>query len=67
MGIVNELEVLKTENDKPLKEVKIVDCGEIPSGEDYGISDNDGTADVYPHHPEDLDMDWYIQVCTGYC
>ena len=27
-------------------------------GEDLGICCSDGTQDVYPHHPEDLDMDW---------
>ena len=27
-------------------------------GEDLGICSNDGTVDTYPHHPEDLEMDW---------
>ena len=26
-----------------------------------GICENDGTPDVYPHHPEDLELDWYLQ------
>jgi hypothetical protein len=26
-----------------------------------GICANDGSPDCYPHHPEDLEMDWYLQ------
>ena len=29
MGIVQEIEVMKTEGDRPVKEVKIANCGEI--------------------------------------
>lgn len=62
MGIVNEIEVMETDksNDRPLKEVKIENCGQIMPGEDWGISVKDGTDDVYPHHPEDLEIDWYL-------
>jgi peptidyl-prolyl isomerase D len=52
---------MPTSEDRPEKEVKIDDCGQIAHGVDYGISENDGTEDVYPHHPEDLDLDWYLQ------
>ena len=31
---------------------------QVGPGEDLGICCSDGTQDVYPHHPEDLDMDW---------
>ena len=62
MGIVNEIEVMETESDKPKIPVTIVDCGQLPEGTtDFGICENDGTADVYPHHPEDLELDWYIK------
>ena len=60
MGIVNEIEVMPTTNDRPDKDVKIVDCGQIPEGEDFGLGEKDGTEDVYPFHPEDLDLDWYL-------
>ena len=30
-----------------------------------GICENDGTPDVHPHHPEDLDVDWFIQVAQS--
>lgn len=62
MGIVNEIEVLKTgESDRPIKEVKIQDCGQLTKGSDYGICESDGTVDVFPHHPEDVDLDWYAE------
>ncbi len=62
MGIVNEIEVSPTaEGDRPVKEVKIVDCGQLEDGAtDLGICENDGTEDVFPFHPEDVDMDWYL-------
>ncbi len=66
MGIVNEIEVMPTTEDKPDKEVKIAECGEVPKGaKNYGICCDDGTEDVYPHHPEDLDLDWYLQSNFG--
>ncbi len=59
MGIVNEIEVMATgENDRPVEEVKIAKCGQIPTGEDFNIGECDGTDDVFPFHPEDLDVDW---------
>merc|ERR1719154_111096 len=45
-------------SDGPEQEVKIVDCGQIKPGEDLGICSQDDTLDTYPHHPEDLDLDW---------
>ena len=60
MGIVNEIEVLPTgENDRPLQEVRIEDCGQLEQGGQLGICEDDGTEDVFPFHPEDVDMDWY--------
>eukprot|EP00088_Acartia_fossae_P029604 TRINITY_DN3047_c0_g1_i1.p1 TRINITY_DN3047_c0_g1~~TRINITY_DN3047_c0_g1_i1.p1 ORF type:complete len:439 (-),score=99.65 TRINITY_DN3047_c0_g1_i1:131-1447(-) len=58
-GIVTDIEAMRTcDNDQPVEEVRVVDCGQIQPGQDLGICEKDGTQDVYPHHPEDLDMDW---------
>ena len=51
---------MPTTEDRPNDEVKIADCGVIESGADYGVCASDGTEDVYPHHPGDLDLDWYL-------
>lgn len=37
----------------------IRDCGEIGAGQELGVNCADGTPDQYPHHPEDLELDWY--------
>jgi len=61
MGIVTDTEVNKTDsNDRPLTPVTIVSCGEILPGQPLGVCEDDGTSDKYPHHPEDLDLDWYL-------
>jgi len=57
-GIITDIEALETDSDAPVQEVKVIDCGEILPGDDLGISSKDGTVDTYPHHPEDLEMDW---------
>ena len=62
LGIVTDIEAMKTDsNDRPLVELRIADCGELQPGADLGIACSDGTPDTYPHHPEDLDLDWYLQ------
>lgn len=33
----------------------IEDCGELGPDDDWGLGDNDGTADVYPLYPADWD------------
>jgi len=61
MGIVTDTEAMKTDsNDRPLVPVSIADCGEILPGNPLGVCEDDGTPDKYPHHPEDLDLDWYL-------
>ena len=63
MGIVKEIESMKTDNDKPLKDVIIKDCGEL-SRDKMGtcLVEKDGTEDVFPHHPDDLEeVDWFLQ------
>lgn len=66
MGIVYEIEEMETEQDKPLKDVIIKDCGELPSDTtDFGLTENDGTEDIYPYHPDDYDGGaedfWFLQ------
>lgn len=62
MGLVKEIEEIKTDNDMPQKPVVVADCGEFPvDTKDYGLSENDGTEDVYPSYPEDLDLDFFIE------
>jgi len=62
LGIITDIEAMETDsNDKPTLDVKIRDCGEIKAGEPLGICEDDGTPDVHPHHPEDLDIDWFLQ------
>jgi len=61
MGIVTDTEVVKTDpNDRPEVAVTIADCGEILPGQPWGFCESDGTPDTHPHHPEDLDLDWYL-------
>jgi len=63
MGLVKEIEEMKTEaNDVPQKPVVVADCGEFPvDTKDYGLSEDDGTEDVYPSYPEDLDLDFFLE------
>jgi peptidyl-prolyl isomerase D len=35
MGIVNEVEVMKTESDRPIEQVKIADCGQFEAGKEH--------------------------------
>jgi len=61
MGIVTDTEVVKTDTaDRPTTPVTIRDCGEILPGQPLGVCEDDGTPDKFPHHPEDLDIDWYL-------
>lgn len=41
-----------------LKKVVVSDCGQINPGEPLGLTENDGTGDKFPHHPEDTDIDF---------
>jgi len=66
MSIVYEIEEMDTDQDKPLKDVTIKDCGELPADTtDFGLTENDGTEDIYPYHPDDYDGGaedfWYLQ------
>ncbi|OMP01626.1 Tetratricopeptide TPR-1 [Corchorus olitorius] len=56
MGVVRSIEHVTTgEADSPTADVKIADCGEIPEGEDDGLSNFFKDGDVYPDWPADLD------------
>ncbi|XP_063992138.1 peptidyl-prolyl cis-trans isomerase D isoform X2 [Diachasmimorpha longicaudata] len=56
MGVVQELnDTLEIIKDKPVQKVEIMDCGELRRGENWGICENDQTADIYPLYPEDWD------------
>ena len=63
MGLVKEIEEMKTEaGDVPQKPVVIADCGEFPvDTKDYGLSEDDGTEDIYPSYPEDTDLDFFLE------
>ncbi|KAK6168345.1 hypothetical protein SNE40_020899 [Patella caerulea] len=59
MGVVRELENQETgENDKPVKDCVISDCGEILPGQPDGVHVDDGTGDMYPDWPTDADVDF---------
>lgn len=61
--IVKLIEAEKTESDKPLNEVKIVDCGELAEGEDDGVAvDPD---DPYPLFPEDMPVPQLLEAATA--
>ena len=55
-SLVRKIEDLKVEDDKPVKECKIVDCGEVPesvSPEEFTKKQADATGDAYEDFPED--------------
>lgn len=58
MRIVRTLENMKTEDDKPIKPCLILDCGEIPEGEDYMAVEDDGTGDTFADYPEESPTDF---------
>ncbi|MED6183238.1 Peptidyl-prolyl cis-trans isomerase cyp40 [Stylosanthes scabra] len=66
MGVVRSVEHVTTgDNDRPTLDVKIVDCGEIPEGEDDGILDFFKDGDTFPDWPADLDerpdeLQWWM-------
>ncbi|XP_027213537.2 peptidyl-prolyl cis-trans isomerase D isoform X2 [Penaeus vannamei] len=58
LGVTKILEKVKTDGDKPVERCEIYDCGEFKPGESFGITDNDGTADVYPQFPDDSNLNF---------
>ncbi|XP_043714332.1 peptidyl-prolyl cis-trans isomerase CYP40-like [Telopea speciosissima] len=67
MGVVRSVEHVTTrDGDNPTDDVIIADCGEIPEGEDDGISNFFKDGDTYPEWPADLDeksneVAWWIK------
>ncbi|XP_024386758.1 peptidyl-prolyl cis-trans isomerase CYP40 [Physcomitrium patens] len=57
MGVVRSIEHQPTDSasNKPLADVRIVDCGELPEGVDDGVVGFTQDGDKYPDWPSDLD------------
>ncbi|XP_076274261.1 cyclophilin 40 isoform X2 [Rhynchophorus ferrugineus] len=55
LDIIVEMSDIPRQNDIPLKSIIIENCGEFKPGEPWNINENDGTPDVYPPWPSDLD------------
>lgn len=66
MGVVRNIEHNPTDDeDRPLYEVLIIDCGEIPEGGDDGVAGFFKDGDTYPDYAADLDeqpvdCSWWI-------
>lgn len=62
MDIVYDMESLKTENDKPIKDVIINDCGEVDPNEMISVSvPDDGTGDIFAKNPKESGLDFKDQ------
>ncbi|KAK6135687.1 hypothetical protein DH2020_030564 [Rehmannia glutinosa] len=75
MGVVRSIEHVTTgENNCPTVDAVITDCGEIPEGEDDGVSNFFKDGDFYPDWPVDLDnnpseLSWWMtaaELVKGY-
>uniref|UniRef100_A0A6P7G2G2 Peptidyl-prolyl cis-trans isomerase D n=1 Tax=Diabrotica virgifera virgifera TaxID=50390 RepID=A0A6P7G2G2_DIAVI len=53
LNILVEMSDQPRENDKPLGELIIADCGEFKADEPWNIKEDDGTEDKYPPWPDD--------------
>ncbi|XP_071726176.1 peptidyl-prolyl cis-trans isomerase CYP40-like isoform X2 [Rutidosis leptorrhynchoides] len=66
MGVVKSIEHVATDdNDCPVQDVVIADCGEIKEGEDDGIGNFFKDGDLFPDWPADLDngpsqLTWWL-------
>ncbi|PKI44476.1 peptidyl-prolyl cis-trans isomerase CYP40-like [Punica granatum] len=66
LGVVRSIEQVTTDDDdSPVPDVMIADCGEIPHGQDYGITNFFKDGDTYPDWPIDLDespseLSWWM-------
>ncbi|XP_063236521.1 peptidyl-prolyl cis-trans isomerase D-like isoform X2 [Bacillus rossius redtenbacheri] len=57
LGVVLEVSAQPTEKDRPVLDCVVEDCGQLAPGQDWGVAESDGTADVYPPFPEDWHQD----------
>jgi len=55
-NVVQELENIKKNGEKPAQECKVEECGELQPGEDDGIVIDDGTGDKIPDAPSESDF-----------
>ncbi|KAI5065200.1 hypothetical protein GOP47_0019895 [Adiantum capillus-veneris] len=56
MGVIRNIEHTPTgDQDCPLEEVLIANCGELQEGEEDGVAGLFSDGDLYPDWPEDLD------------
>ena len=70
-GLVRKIEAQATDpNDKPYKEVKVIDCGEL-TGKDYEVATQpsvDPTGDKYEDYPQDCQEELkgtdYLRIAT---
>jgi len=54
--VVRELESIEKDGEKPVKECKIENCGELQPGEDGNVVIDDGTGDKIPEAPSESDF-----------
>uniref|UniRef100_T1J3X8 peptidylprolyl isomerase n=1 Tax=Strigamia maritima TaxID=126957 RepID=T1J3X8_STRMM len=60
LGVLELIQKIPTEKDKPLKKLVISNCGELTRENNFGLIPNDGTIDVYPDYPQDADINFTI-------
>ncbi|XP_066599573.1 peptidyl-prolyl cis-trans isomerase D [Prorops nasuta] len=60
MGVVFEANNVKTEQDRPMQKIQIIDCGELKRGNNWGLEENDGTEDTFAPWPEDWDYESHV-------
>lgn len=53
LAIINEMENYATDDGNPIKEIVIVNCGQIKENESWAYCDNDATTDKLPPFPAD--------------
>lgn len=58
MNVVRALENVEKNGEKPVKECRISDCGELQPGEEDGCITDDGTGDKHADYPVDAGIDF---------
>lgn len=62
MDTVRQIELSETTpNDRPVYEVKVLDCGELKEGEDDGMGKWEDASDPYPNFPQDYSETMKVQ------
>ncbi|KAJ6841195.1 peptidyl-prolyl cis-trans isomerase CYP40-like isoform X1 [Iris pallida] len=71
MGVVRSIEHANAEkDDRPVADIIITECGELPEGTDDGVSDFFKDGDINPDWPADLDVKptelfWWIDAVNS--